>query len=70
MPTVLTSWHGNPPISTSTGGTSFQSTDVMSPRFGMPGQWRAKTRMEGVLISENQIVSPPVAYSTARSRPP
>lgn len=36
----------------------------------MPGQWWVKARMEGLLISENQIVSPPVAYSTARSRPP
>lgn len=42
----------------------------MSPRFRMPGQWRAKTRREGVLISQNQIVSPPMAYSMARSRPP
>lgn len=36
----------------------------------MSGQWWAKTRVAGVLISENQIVSPPVACSTARSRPP
>src|SRR5690606_26899754 len=69
LPTVLTSWQGNPPISTSTGSTVAHSTDVMSPRSGKPGQWWAKTRME-VLVSENQIVSPPVAYSTARSRPP
>lgn len=61
---------GNPPISTSTGGTVVQSMVEMSPRFGMSGQWWAKTRATGSLISENQIVCPPVACSTARSRPP
>lgn len=38
LPTVLTSWQGNPPISTSTGGTVTQSMVEMSPRFRMPGQ--------------------------------
>ncbi|OJX69347.1 MAG: hypothetical protein BGO94_12520 [Micrococcales bacterium 72-143] len=38
LPTVETSWQGNPPQITSTGSTCRQSTWVMSPRLGMPGQ--------------------------------
>lgn len=38
-PAVDTSWQGNPPVRTSTGGTVLQSTAVMSPRFGTSGQW-------------------------------
>lgn len=53
FPTVETSWQGNPPQSTSTGSTWLQSTVVMSPRLGAPGQWWAKTRATGSLISEN-----------------
>lgn len=39
LPTVETSWQGNPPQSTSTGGTALQSMAEMSPRFGTSGQW-------------------------------
>src|SRR5699024_3700853 len=70
LPTVEMSWHGKPPQRMSTGGTAFQSMVEMSPRFGASGQWWANTRATEVLISEDQIVSPPVACSTARSRPP
>lgn len=70
LPTVETSWHGKPPQSTSTGGTSRQSMVVMSPRLGASGQWWAKMRETCSLFSENQIVSAPSACSTARSSPP
>lgn len=64
LPTVDTSWQGNPPHSTSTGGTSRQSMAVMSPRLGASGQWWAKMRETCSLFSENQTVSAPRAYST------
>jgi hypothetical protein len=35
-PATLTSWHGNPAVSTSTGGAA-QSGRVMSPRLTTPG---------------------------------
>lgn len=70
LPTVETSWQGNPPQRMSTGGTVSQSMVVMSPRFTASGQWRVKTPATGGLISENQIVSAPKTCSTARSRPP
>jgi hypothetical protein len=41
----------------STGSTVHQSMVVMSPRFGVSGQWCAKTPATGLLISENQMVS-------------
>lgn len=53
LPTVDTSWHGNPPMRMSTGSTWLQSMVVMSPRFGTSGQWLEKTRATGSLISEN-----------------
>lgn len=37
LPTVDTSWQGNPPMRMSTGSTRLQSMVVMSPRFGAPG---------------------------------
>ena len=37
LPTVDTSWHGNPPVRMSTGGVVLQSIVVMSPRFGVSG---------------------------------
>lgn len=49
LPTVETSWQGNPPMSTSTGGTVVHSTAEMSPRFGMPGQWRGEDADGGVV---------------------
>ena len=70
FPTVDTSWQGNPPQRMSTGGTVFQSMVVMSPRLGASGQWWAKTRATGSLISENQIVRASNTSSTARSSPP
>jgi hypothetical protein len=65
----LKSWHGNPPQIMSTGGTRSQSMVVMSPRFGIPGQWWAKTRPTGSLFSLNQMVRAPNTASTAKSRP-
>ena len=38
LPTVETSWHGNPPMRMSTGSTWHQSMVVMSPRLGASGQ--------------------------------
>lgn len=70
LATVETSWQGNPPINTSTGGTVVQSTVEMSPTFGMLSQWSAKTRMEGALISEHQIVSPPGGVLDGEVQPP
>ena len=70
FPTVETSWQGNPPQSTSTGSMVLQSMAVTSPRLGASGQWWAKTRATGSLISENQIVRASKASSTARSSPP
>lgn len=70
LPTVDTSWHGKPPQRMSTGGTALQSMVVTSPRFGASGQWWAKARATGSLISENQMVSALKTCSTARSRPP
>lgn len=70
LPTVDTSWQGNPPQRMSTGGTLAQLMVVMSPRFGTSGQWREKTRATGSLISENQIVLAPKTSCTARSSPP
>lgn len=70
LPTVDTSWHGNPPQRMSTGGTVFQSMVVMSPRLGASGQWWEKTRATGSLISENQIVFAPKTSSAAKSSPP
>jgi hypothetical protein len=37
LPAADTSWHGLPPVSTSTGSTADQSTAVMSPRLGTSG---------------------------------
>ena len=44
LPAAERSWQGEPPVMMSTGATVGQSTVVMSPRFGMSGQWRARTR--------------------------
>lgn len=38
LPTVETSWHGNPPQRMSTFGTVPQSMAAISPRFGASGQ--------------------------------
>lgn len=70
LPTVDTSWQGNPPMRMSTGSTLCQLMVVMSPRFGTPGQWREKTAETGSSSSENHTVSAFKACSAARSRPP
>jgi len=70
LPTVDTSWHGNPPMRMSTGSTWLQSMVVMSPRFDASGQWPEKTRATGSLSSENHAVLALKTCSTARSRPP
>jgi hypothetical protein len=54
----------------STGGTSDQSTVVMSPRLGTPGQRCARTFDAALSISLCQTVVPPNTASTAMSRPP
>ena len=69
LPTVDTSWQGNPPQSTSTGSTWCQSMVLMSPRFGASGQWWAKTRATCWLFSENQIVSASKTCSTGEVEP-
>ncbi len=70
FPTVETSWQGKPPQSTSTGSTVLQSMVAMSPRLGAWGQWWAKTRATGSLISENHTVRAWKTCSMARSSPP
>ncbi len=69
-PAADTSWQGNPPHRMSTGGTSDQSTVVMSPRLGTPGQRCASTFDAALSISLCQTVVPPNTCSTAMSRPP
>ncbi len=69
-PAADRSWHGVPPVTMSTGSTVAQSIAVMSPRFGTPGQWCARTFDGASSYSANHDVSAPKTSSTARSRPP
>lgn len=64
------SWQGKPPQMMSTGGTVDQSTAVMSPKLGTPGQWVASTLDALVSTSQCQAAVAPNTSSTARSRPP
>ncbi|BDE42640.1 hypothetical protein SLITK23_58850 [Streptomyces lividans] len=47
-----------------------QSTAVISPRLGTPGQWRARMREAFGSTSACQASVPPRAACTPRSRPP
>ncbi|GAB2932681.1 hypothetical protein GCM10027028_35230 [Streptomyces sundarbansensis] len=47
-----------------------QLTAVISPRFGTPGQWRARMRDAFGSTSACQASVPPSADCTPRSRPP
>ena len=69
-PASETSVQGEPPEMMSTGSTSDQSTAVMSPRFGTPGQWWAMTLHGPGSTSERHTVRAPNAASTAISKPP
>lgn len=75
LPALETSWQGNPAVSTSTGSTAVQSTVVMSPWLGTPGQWRARMRAAYWCLSSGSnwqchTARAPITCSTARSRPP
>lgn len=70
LPARERSWHGNPPVKTSTGGTVAQSTFDTSLKLGTLGRCFAKIADGASSHSQCQITSPPVTASTARSRPP
>jgi hypothetical protein len=69
-PAVDRSWQGVPPERMSTGATRDQSARVISPWFGTPGQWWARTRAGASSFSATHTVSAPNTCSTARARPP
>jgi hypothetical protein len=61
LPAAEMSWHGNPPVMTSTGSTAVQSMAVMSPRLGTSGQCLARTLDAAGSISECHTTCPPMA---------
>ena len=72
LPARLRSWQGEPPQMMSTGSTPDQSTCVISPRFGTPGQ-RTSASLHGPgSTSLVQATRAPGsrAIRTAMSRPP
>jgi hypothetical protein len=70
FPAWLRSWHGDPPVMTSTGSTVDQSTFVTSQRFGTSGWWWAMTDAGPLSSSAYHVSSVSRTDSRASSMPP
>lgn len=70
LPAILTSWHGNPPVITSTGPTSDPFSFVTSSKHGTLGQCLANTFRAYLSISQNAFVTNPPLISPATVNPP